>query len=252
MRLMEGPEKGMSQAGSVADGDGASRRQVPWGLGHVGIGLLVGMMASVLAMGIVVVVQGSDAADDPGLVVGSLVQGALYLGLVGVPAWLVFTRGVRWADLGWRRTNTGRVREALQGLAIGVVAQVAAVPILYAPILLLSDDLDVSGPARELVDRANGLGIALLVLMVVAMAPVAEELFFRGLALRAFESRMGRRGALMASGLLFGVTHLQLLQLPARVRSGLGCGWLAQRDGTLGRAVWAHGGFTAVTVLVLL
>jgi len=244
--------EGTSQAGSVADGDGTSRRSVPWGLGHVGIGLLVGMLASVLAMGVVVAVQGSDAADDPGLAVGSLVQGALYLGLLGVPAWLVFARGVRWVDLGWHRMPTGRVREALQGLAIGVVAQMAAVPLLYVPILLLSDDLDVSGPARELVDRADGAGVALLVVMVVVMAPVAEELFFRGLALRAFESRMGRRSALAASALLFGLTHLQLLQLPALVMIGLVCGWLAQRDGTLGRAVWAHVGFNAVTVLVLL
>jgi len=244
--------EGTSQAGSVADGDGTSRRSVPWGLGHVGIGLLVGMLASVLAMGVVVAVQGSDAADDPGLAVGSLVQGALYLGLLGVPAWLVFARGVRWVDLGWHRMPTGRVREALQGLAIGVVAQMAAVPLLYVPILLLADDLDVSGPARELVDRADGAGVALLVVMVVVMAPVAEELFFRGLALRAFESRMGRRSALAASALLFGLTHLQLLQLPALVMIGLVCGWLAQRDGTLGRAVWAHVGFNAVTVLVLL
>jgi len=244
--------EGTSQAGSVADDDGTSRRSVPWGLGHVGIGLLVGMLASVLAMGVVVAVQGSDAADDPGLAVGSLVQGALYLGLLGVPAWLVFARGVRWVDLGWHRMPTGRVREALQGLAIGVVAQMAAVPLLYVPILLLADDLDVSGPARELVDRADGAGVALLVVMVVVMAPVAEELFFRGLALRAFESRMGRRSALAASALLFGLTHLQLLQLPALVMIGLVCGWLAQRDGTLGRAVWAHVGFNAVTVLVLL
>ena len=244
--------EGTSQAGSVADGDGTSRRSVPWGLGHVGIGLLVGMLASVLAMVVVVAVQGSDAADDPGLAVGSLVQGALYLGLIGVPAWLVSARGVRWVDLGWQRTPTGRAREAVQGLAIGVVAQVVAVPLLYAPILLLADDPDVSGPARELVDRADGAGIALLVLMVVVMAPVAEELFFRGLALRVFESRMGRRTALVASALLFGLTHLQLLQLPALVMIGLVCGWLAQRDGTLGRAVWAHVGFNAVTVLVLL
>ena len=191
-------------------------------------------------------------ADDPSLVVGSLVQGALYLGLVGVPAWLVARRGVRWVDLGWWFAPEGRVREALQGLGIGVVAQVAAVPTLYAPILLLTDDLDVSGPARELVDRADGVGVVLLVLMVVVMAPLAEELFFRGLALRALEARMGPRTALVASAVLFGVTHLQLLQLPALVMIGLVCGWLAQRDGRLGRAVWAHVGFNLVTVAFLL
>ena len=238
----------------TADGvdEGPGRPSVAWGLGHVGVGLLVGLLARVAAMGVVIAVEGADAADDPSLVVGSLVQWALYLGLVGVPAWLVARRGVRWADLGWWSAPEGRVREALQGLGIGVVAQVAAVPTLYAPILLLTDDLDVSGPARELVDRADGVGVVLLVLMVVVMAPLAEELFFRGLALRALEARMGPRTALVASAVLFGVTHLQLLQLPALVMIGLVCGWLAQRDGRLGRAVWAHVGFNLVTVAFLL
>ncbi len=227
------------------------RPPVSWGLGHVWVGLVLGILASIVAMAVVVAVQGSDAADDLGMGAGAIVQGGLYVGLVGVPAWLVVVRGVRWSDLGWGG-SPGRVRDALQGLAIGVVAQLAAVPLLYAPILLLADDLDVSGPARELVDKATGPGVALLVLMVVVAAPLAEELFFRGLTLRALESRMGRRTALVASAVLFGLTHLQLLQLPALVMIGLVCGWLAQRDGRLGRAVWAHVGFNAVTVLVLL
>ncbi len=234
---------------------GDRRPSVAWGLGHVGLGWVVGMVATVTAMAVAVAVVGDDAVEDPGLVVGALVQGALYLGLVGMPAWLVVVRGVRWADFGWIGAGAGagrRWRDACQGLAIGLVAQLVIVPAIYVPILLLTDDLDVSGPARELVDRAGGAGIALLALMIVVAAPMAEELFFRGLALRALEARMSRRVALVASAVLFGLTHFQLLQLPALVMIGLVCGWLAQRDGRLGRAVWAHVGFNATTTLVLL
>ncbi|MDG2426921.1 MAG: type II CAAX endopeptidase family protein [Acidimicrobiales bacterium] len=232
---------------------GTSRPPAAWGFGHVGAGLVVGMLATVVVMGIAAAVLGADAAEDPSLAVGALVQGALYLGLVGVPVWLVMFRGVRWSDFGWLGSGPRRrVLDACQGLAIGVFAQLVAVPALYAPILLFTDELDVSGPARELVDQANGLGIALLVLMVVVMAPITEELFFRGLALRAMEARMPRRLALAASALLFGLTHFQLLQLPALVMIGLVCGWLAQRDKRLGRAVWTHVGFNATTTFILL
>ena len=236
----------------------ASRPSVPWGLGHVGIGWLIGMVATVIAMAVAMAAVGSDAVEDPNLTVGALLQGSLYVGLVGVPVWLVVKRGVRWAELGWVGSgSTGRrrdaqLREAGQGLLIGIVAQIAVVPAIYAPILLLTDDLDVSGPARELVDRADGLGIALLVLMVMVLAPVAEETFFRGLALRALEARMAPRAALIGSAAFFGVTHFQLLQLPALVMIGLVCGWLAQRDGRLSRALWAHVGFNATTTFVLL
>ncbi|HCW00431.1 MAG TPA: CPBP family intramembrane metalloprotease, partial [Acidimicrobiaceae bacterium] len=53
--------------------------------------------------------------------------------------------------------------------------------------------------------------------MVVVLAPVAEELFFRGMALRVLEARMARRVALVVSAAFFGLTHFQLLQLPALI-----------------------------------
>ena len=89
-------------------------------------------------------------------------------------------------------------------------------------------------------------------LAVVIGAPIVEEVFFRGLALRAFEARMRPRIALVVSAVVFGFAHLQPLQFPALVAIGLVCGWLAQRDGRLGRAVWAHLGFNAVAVTMLL
>ena len=219
-----------------------------WGIGHVVVGMVVGMVASVVAAGIVFAV-GDYGVDEvlPHSVV-AILQAALWTGLLGVPLWLVVARGVRWADLGWGATAS----DVWQGLGIGVVTQVAVVPAIYVPILLLTDDLDVSGPARELVDKATGSGILLLVLSVVVGAPIVEELFFRGLTLRALESWMRPRVALVVSALVFGAVHLQVLQFPALVAIGLVCGWLAQRDGRLGRAIWAHLGFNGVTVLMLL
>ena len=230
-----------------------------WGVGHVVAGVVIGTVASVVAAGIIFTAGGYEEADVLPLSMVAVMQAALWIGLLGVPLWLVAARGVRWADLGWG--GAGRdvfFRRSLarwdcwQGLGIGVVTQVAVVPATYLPILLLTDDLDVSGPARELVDKATGSGILLLVLSVVVGAPIVEELFFRGLTLRALEARMRPRVALIVSALVFGAVHLQVLQFPALVAIGLVCGWLAQRDGRLGRAIWAHLGFNGVTVLMLL
>ena len=94
--------------------------------------------------------------------------------------------------------------------------------------------------------------MVLLIVVVVFGAPVVEELFFRGLALRAFERRLGRWVGLVVSSLVFGLVHFQPLQFPALVMFGLIAGWLAQRDGRLGRAIWAHVGFNTWTVGLLL
>jgi|TARA_B110000263_G_scaffold204154_1_gene184370 membrane protease YdiL (CAAX protease family) len=210
--------------------------------------MVIGMVASIVAAVIVFAVGGYGVDEVMPLSVVAILQAALWTGLLGVPLWLVVVRGVRWVDLGWGAT----FRDAWQGLGIGIATQVAVVPIIYIPVLLMADDLDVSGPARDLVDKASGGGILLLILAVVVGAPIVEEIFFRGLTLRALEARMRRRTALVVSAFVFGVVHLQFLQFPALLVIGLICGWLAQRDGRIGRAIWAHVGFNAVTVAVLL
>jgi membrane protease YdiL (CAAX protease family) len=93
--------------------------------------------------------------------------------------------------------------------------------------------------------------VLLLFLMVAIGAPIAEELFFRGLVLRSFEKRLGIRWAVVASSLVFGITHLQLLQLPALTVAGLVFALLAVRTDRLGTAVVAHMAFNAATVATI-
>ncbi len=246
---MEGasPEQNPGGRGS-GSGSGVGSPVRPWGIGHVAAGMVVGMVASVVATGIVISVGDYGPDDVIPLSVVAILQAALWTGLLGVPLWLVLARGVRWVDLGWGAT----ARDAWQGLIIGIATQVVVVPVIYIPLLLMTDDMDVSGPARDLVDKASGGGILLLFLAVVVGAPIVEELFFRGLTLRALEARMRPRAALVVSALVFGAVHLQLLQFPALVAISLVCGWLAQRDGRIGRAIWAHVGFNGLTVVLLL
>ena len=225
---------------AVADGQ--------WGVRHVAAGLGIGWAVTVFVQFVLMGVGGYDVGEEFSLEAVSLFQVALWFGLFGVPLWVVSSRGLEWSALGL----TLERRDILPGLALGVFAQALLVPVIYAPILFFRDDLDVAADARDLVDKADGLGVVLLIVVVVFGAPVVEELFFRGLALRAFEQRLGRWVGLVASSLVFGLVHFQPLQFPALVMFGLIAGWLAQRDGRLGRAIWAHVGFNAWTVGLLL
>jgi membrane protease YdiL (CAAX protease family) len=114
-------------------------------------------------------------------------------------------------------------------------------------------DRDLSAEARELTDKAtDAVGVVLLVLVVVVLAPIIEELFFRGLLLRSLERRVGRWGALIISSLVFGAVHLQALQFLALTVIGLVLGWLTQHFGRLGPAIWAHVAFNGVATALLL
>ena len=182
-----------------------------------------------------------------GLVVASLV---LWVFLVGVPV------------IATRRKGSGVVTDLalrfrpVDGAAfvLGVALQALVIPALYWPLFRFTDltDDDVSNEARELVDAASGAGIAVLVLVVCVGAPFAEELFFRGLLLRAVDKRWGIGFAMVASAVVFALSHFQGVQFPALLLFGAVVAFLAARTGRLGPAILCHVGFNAWTVFSLL
>lgn len=166
-------------------------------------------------------------------------------------AWAVVRRhgiGLR-AGLGL----TQRWYDVLVGLASGLVAQLVLVPLVYLPLRPLIDAEDIEEPARRIMSLADGAaGITVVVVGVVLVAPFVEELYFRGLLLRALWGRLGRTTTVVLSSVLFGLAHVQLLQLPALVVFGLVAGALVVSTKRLAPAMWAHAAFNSFTVVQLL
>ncbi len=179
--------------------------------------------------------------------------------LLQLPLWAALLAAV-WIAAGRRIDGlrdrlgfTTRRSDLPSGLLLGVVAQLVLVPLLYTVIFWFIGDRDVADDARSLTDRADSVvGVALLLVGVGLVAPVVEELFFRGLAQTTFERAVGRRAGLLAAALLFAVIHFQVLQFPALLMFGLIAGALVQRQGRLGGAIWTHVGFNLTTLVVLL
>ncbi len=89
-------------------------------------------------------------------------------------------------------------------------------------------------------------------LVVVVAAPLAEEVFFQGMLQRTLARRLPIWPTMLITSVLFGVSHVQALQLPALAAFGLVLSVLAHRTGRLGPSIWAHVGFNATTVVALL
>jgi CAAX protease family protein len=139
----------------------------------------------------------------------------------------------------------------LLGVPIGVASQAVLIPAIYWVLRVSSED--VSSQARTLTDRAGSdAEVVLLVLMVVVGAPIIEELFFRGLLMRAIQARWDDRIALVVSALFFALVHFQPLQIPGLFAFGLILGTCAQRTGRLGMGILAHSAFNATAVVMLL
>ena len=219
-----------------------------WAAGFVGS--VVGVFAVVEFFGVSVAASGGEDTSSE-LTVGPLVllQLPLWIGLFGTPL-LARLRGLRWREqLGWKM----RPRDIPLGLAIGALMQLVLLPLLYWPIIELFGDLDVEGPARDLTDMASTpFEVVALVVMTVVMAPLTEEVFFRGLVQGALRDWLGPIRALAIASALFAATHFQLVQFPALVVVGLVHGLMVLGTKRLGPALWSHVGFNAITVFVLL
>lgn len=83
------------------------------------------------------------------------------------------------------------------------------------------------------------------------LAPVCEEIAFRGYLLRTLRLRRGVGASIALSAILFGLVHLDPVRLVGLVGLGALFGWLAVRGGSLWPAIAAHAGNNAVVSWVL-
>jgi len=164
---------------------------------------------------------------------------------------VVVTRG--WRAMIEHYRVTVRWRSVPLGLASGLACQIAVLPVLYWLLFSVLGDADVGAPARALAARAHGtLGVAVFVVFVVIAAPIAEELAFRGLLLRALEQLLSPIVALLISSVVFAAVHFQVVQFPGLLVFGLVAGALAQRTRGLMAPIAAHMAFNAVAAVTVL
>jgi CAAX protease family protein len=189
-----------------------------------------------------------------------------------VPIWVLFVS----TSLGWavflggmvlasRREGSGSFVRDYQvraktvdvlGVPIGVLTQLVLVPLIYVPLQRLWEDVftedRLSETAKDLVDRASGGSMVLLVLMVCVGAPIVEELVYRGLLQGSFAARFNHLPALLATSTLFMLIHFRPVEYPGLFAIGLVCGACALATGRLGMAIACHIGFNVAGLLLAL
>jgi membrane protease YdiL (CAAX protease family) len=220
-----------------------------WGIREAVIGMVLAFVASVIALGIWGAATGQTTSDEISLAGVAAGQAALWLGYLGAPVWASrrLGAGSLAVDFGF----VVRARDALVGLPVGLLAQLGLIPLLYLPFRPLLRGHDLDQPAKDLADKAHGIGFVLLVVVLVVGAPIVEELFFRGLLLRALVRRFGDRWAVAVSAVVFATAHLEALQFLGLVAVGVVFALLALRYGRLGPNIFAHAAFNAVVVAIL-
>lgn len=153
-----------------------------------------------------------------------------------------------------------RWREIAVGTAVGLalVPSVGFVSVTLQRLLSALLDREVTAPEQVSSDL-SGLAAASAVLLAVVIAPITEELFFRGILFRAARDRRGFWAGALLSAIAWGAVHVTtspwednlLLQVPVAFM-GIGLAWLYDRRGNLTANVVAHMAFNAVGIALIL
>ncbi len=223
--------------------------QVRWGTSDAVLVLLGTQLMGFVWAGLLIVVFYGGTVPDPlpvSLLVGANI--ALWVGYGGGSVLVSHLKGRGpVVDFGLRLSRL----DIPLGLMAGVLVQVVLLPLLYLPISKLVDT-DPGQSARELIDSIDGpMGTALFALSAAVMAPLVEELFFRGLLLRSLERWLGSVPAIIVSSLVFAAIHRELIVLPGLFVFGVIAATIVVRTGRLAPAIALHVGFNATTLVML-
>jgi len=192
---------------------------------------------------------------DEGLIVLGL--GGRYLGNLGV-LWMLARRR---AD-----STLGLSIEPkdIRYVGLGILIQIASAILIEPLARILFPD---GPPPQQIAEIISDPGASVMLKLslfsaAVLLAPVTEELMFRGVLLRAMEHR-GRRIAMVITALVFALVHLlgvdpdrflasAAVVAPPIFLLGLMLAWLTIREGRLGPAIFLHSGWNLLAALVFL
>jgi membrane protease YdiL (CAAX protease family)/uncharacterized RDD family membrane protein YckC len=215
--------------------------KVPWGVGDSVWGLIGGLLLVVIVPPLLVLpfdpnLGDPDKASDAAiLATQALFDGFLAAVAIGMASkWRFNLRGALQL-LGLRRFEPSAI-----GWMFVVLGAYYAGAILFSAVVLQPKQEDIG---KELGVCNPGIGIAIAaVLSVVALAPVAEELFFRGFFFAGLRSRWSLWPSALLSGAVFGLVHAPTGPTAAIPLAGLGVGlaWLYNKTGSLWPCILAH------------
>ncbi len=209
-------------------------------------------------IGLPLVAVGVDPDSPLSLLVGLLVTLLIYVGLLRL---LVVGPGaLSWRDMGLRWPGRSGLVELLYGATIGV-------PLVFvAGLLALLLSSVLATPDSTLPPTGGLVGALLNVVTATVVAPIAEEIFFRGYATTAWLRSLGAQPAIVRGALFFAAVHVltvggttfgegaerAVFAFIVRLPVALALGWVFVRRGSLLTAIGLHAAYNGVPALALL
>lgn len=149
---------------------------------------------------------------------------------------IVFRRlGIGFESIGLTFRNSGRL------VPLAVVLGILLLLFDFYADEFLSQYLGRSDIQQALADAASDMsGLVVLVPLAVVLAPIAEEIYFRGYAYNLIKEKAGVNAGIIISGLYFGVAHLDPISFPLLSILGMMLAYIYEKTRSLLVVIIVH------------
>lgn len=219
---------------------------LPWGWRAVAKATVLIIIGTII-LGVVIVGGAVWFGNelDPGAGMTAAPLFALGIGIYAVVALAVYLFAVRtradgWQLLGLRRFPQGWLLALpflalVQLLGMGLINTLLVMPFLGGS--------EFQNPQIEAITGGGALtqqDLLLLLFLIAVVAPIAEELFFRGMLYPLLRRRWSAPVAIGVNGLLFALIHVIPVILPGLFFVGIVLAWVRERSGSLWPCIFLH------------
>lgn len=255
-------------------------RPIPWGLGDVAAGFALILAVNVIPAALLIMLivpRAIDNNEDPMDVIESIMNSGPFLMFSLLSLWAVFIgiplRATNRKGSKSMRVDFGYQWAPLRNIGLGIALAVALRGLEFVAVTVaprLGVDMSTADNSTFLTADRAWVWTLLLAIGASIGAPIAEEIWFRGLVLKAFMRqsrvaalhigpvRLGTAIAVLASSALFGLLHTTAFTsggaFVAAVTASLGIALaiVTVKTKTLTAAMSCHIAFNSSAVALLL
>lgn len=248
----------------AAAGSQAIERRAQGGHAYAGPSPILLFAASIPVVYLVLLLVGVPLAAlgiSPGRPVVDVVllalQVAVYFALIALL--VVGSGALSWRDMGFGRSLRGAVEDLIWGAVFA--GPVIGLTIIVSTIVVGLFEVAPEGP---LPPTGEPTGLAINLVAGAILAPIGEELMFRGVATTAWARASGARAGIVRSAVFFALVHvlfvggetlgeaagLVVVGFSVRLPVALVLGWVFLRRRSIYAAIGLHAAYNAVLLVL--
>jgi membrane protease YdiL (CAAX protease family) len=162
-----------------------------------------------------------------------------------------FARGLRGLGLRPRTIPKDLAFAALDLLAVWPVISAMIVVTIAVGKAVLGPEFEMpQHPELEIITETAAFPLrVLIVILAVVVAPLVEEMLFRGFIQTVFRSYLGRPWlAIFLTAVLFASVHINRTHWPALFALAVGLGYSYEKSGSLFRPIFMHALFNGIVI----